>query len=60
MSDKPNFQKAVKRLKRLSRKAVKLLAAVETDKLTEAGKRDYFTHLSIQGALQHLIATKWS
>lgn len=43
---------------RLSRKAVKRLAVVETDKLTEVGKRDYFTHLSIQGALQHVTAAK--
>lgn len=43
---------------RLSRKALKRLAVVHTDKLGDDVKRDYFTHLSIQGAMQHVTAAK--
>lgn len=37
---------------RIARKAMKRLATVQTDKLDDAGRQRYYTHLSIQGAME--------
>lgn len=43
---------------RLSRKALRRLAVVDTTKISEEQRRSYYTHLSVQGALQHATAAK--
>ncbi len=43
---------------RLAKRATKRLSVVNTANLDDEGRRSYYTHLSIQGALQHVTASK--
>lgn len=43
---------------RLSRKACKRLAVVDTEKLSTGQRRDYYANLSLHGAIQHVTSAK--